>query len=205
MFHTSWQHISSFKCMHYARLAEVRVMCRVIKKSCSPIIKVFLQADCDYVGAIAENISNVLFESKDHCRNSEWEKFRILAGLIKKKSFMHEPVVTIIGMVDKVHTSVLLTNILEASLLKEYWLQKVPESGNPDALLLALSSGCATVTYSKIAIIPMGSVLEVLKHMKADLSGDFNSYSRNLVYAKWIQESIIYFIKHFQISWQNSS
>ena len=100
-------------------------------------------------------------------------------------------------MVDKVHTSVLLTNILEASLLKEYWLQKVPESGNPDALLLALSSGCATVTYSKIDIIPMGSVLEVLKHLKDNISGDFNSYSRNMVYAKWIQESFIFFYQAF--------
>ena len=122
MFHTSWKRISSFKCMHYARLSEVRVMCRVIKKSCNPIIKVFLQADCDYVGAIAENRSNVLFESKYHYRNSEWEKFRIPTHLIMKKSFMREPAVTIIGMVDKVHTSVLLTNILEASLLKEYWM-----------------------------------------------------------------------------------
>ena len=92
------------------------------KKSCSAIIKVFLQADCDYVGAIAENRSNVLFESKDHCRNSEWEKFRIPVGLIKKNFFMREPAVIIIGMVDKVHTGVMLTNILEASLRKEYWL-----------------------------------------------------------------------------------
>lgn len=61
-----------------------------------------------------------------------------LLMLAEKKSFMREPAVTIIlDMVDKVHTSVLLTSILEAPLLKD-WLQKVPESGNPDALLLAL-------------------------------------------------------------------
>lgn len=42
------------------------------------------QADCDYVGAIAENRSNVPFESKDHCINSEWEQFRVPAGLIER-------------------------------------------------------------------------------------------------------------------------
>lgn len=61
-----------------------------------------------------------------------------LLMLAEKKSFMREPAVTIIlDMVEKVHISVLLNSILEAPLLKD-WLQKVPESGNPDALLLAL-------------------------------------------------------------------
>lgn len=61
-----------------------------------------------------------------------------LLMLAEKKSFMREPAVTIIlDMVDKVHISVLLTGILEAPLLKD-WLQKVPESGNPEALLLTL-------------------------------------------------------------------
>lgn len=61
-----------------------------------------------------------------------------LLMLAEKKSFMREPAVTIIlDMVNKVHINVLSTGILEAPLLKD-WLKKVPESGNPDALLLAL-------------------------------------------------------------------
>lgn len=48
---------------------------------------------------------------------------------------------------------------------------------------------CATVTCSRLAIIPMVPVLDILKHLKADLGGDFDSHSSNLVYAKWIQES----------------
>jgi len=42
------------------------------------------QADCDNVEVITENRSNIPFESKDRCRNSEWEQFRVPAGLIER-------------------------------------------------------------------------------------------------------------------------
>lgn len=51
---------------------------------------------------------------------------------------------------------------------------------------------CATVTSSSLGIIPMGSVLDVLRHLKADLGGDFDSHSRNLAHAKFFQESGLY-------------
>ena len=51
------------------------------------------------------------------------------------------------------------------------------------------TSGCVTITYSRLAIIPMGSILDVLKHLKADLGGDFDSHSKNIAYAKVSQES----------------
>uniref|UniRef100_A0A0D6QZH6 DNA polymerase V n=1 Tax=Araucaria cunninghamii TaxID=56994 RepID=A0A0D6QZH6_ARACU len=58
--------------------------------------------------------------------------------LAEKKCFMREPAVAIIlDLINRVPRSVLLTNILEAPLLKD-WLQKDPGNGNPDALLLAL-------------------------------------------------------------------
>eukprot|EP01018_Ginkgo_biloba_P010689 Gb_31883 [translate_table: standard] len=58
--------------------------------------------------------------------------------LADKKTFMRESAVTIIlDLVDRVPTTMLLTGILEAPLLKD-WLRKDPDSGNPDSLLLAL-------------------------------------------------------------------
>lgn len=46
---------------------------------------------------------------------------------------------------------------------------------------------CGTVTCS--GMIPVGSVLDALRHLKADLDGDFDSHSSNLEYAKFCQES----------------
>lgn len=49
---------------------------------------------------------------------------------------------------------------------------------------------CATVTCSGLGITPMESVLDSLKHLKADLGGDFDSHLRNLEYAKLCQDSL---------------
>lgn len=46
---------------------------------------------------------------------------------------------------------------------------------------------CGTVTCS--GIIPVGSVLDALRHLKADLDGDFDSHSKKLEDAKLCQES----------------
>lgn len=66
---------------HHAK----RGHCRIDEKEVLDFSRDFTgQTDCDYVGVITENRSNIPFESKDPCGNSEWDQFRVPPGLIER-------------------------------------------------------------------------------------------------------------------------